>query len=271
MFLGKLGRLALLAAIVAWASHAGTPEVAARAEARRLGGAIVPANSLQPVSRQSISLQSISLQSRNPDTLSVGKVLVASRNLGDPNFAETVILIVQYDAGGVVGLVLNHRTKLPLSRALDGSKAAKDLSDPVYLGGPVDRRVVMALLKSPAQLDGAKPVFDGISLISTKALFDKTIAARPEANAFRVYFGYAGWNREQLQKEMELGAWFVFPADAETVFNSDPGSLWPKMIRKTELNFARNGFSAGDSSDAPPPQAAPMLAATRAVRSGQVF
>jgi len=49
-------------------------------------------------------------QSRDIKSLGAGKVLVASRNLGDPNFAETVILLVRYDAQGVVGLVLNRRT-----------------------------------------------------------------------------------------------------------------------------------------------------------------
>jgi putative transcriptional regulator len=180
------------------------------------------------------------IQSKDPEHLGLGKMLVASRHLGDPNFAETVILLVQYDEGGVVGLVLNHRTKVPLSRALDGNQAAKDLSDPLYLGGPVDPYSAQALLKSSAKLDGAKPVFDGVNLVASKALFNKTLSARTAPNAFRVYLGYAGWHKEQLQKEVELGAWFIFPADAGTVFNSDPDSLWPEMIRKTEMKFAEN-------------------------------
>src|SRR6266496_4979699 len=77
-------------------------------------------------------------QSRGTQSLGAGKVLVASRDLGDPNFAETVILLVHYDAQGVVGLVLNRRTDLALSRVLKDFNAAKDRSDPVYLGGPVD-------------------------------------------------------------------------------------------------------------------------------------
>jgi len=44
----------------------------------------------------------------------------------------------------------------------------------------------------------------------------------------------------QLQKETELGAWFVFPGDAETIFKSEPDFVWPQMIRKTEMQMARN-------------------------------
>jgi putative transcriptional regulator len=169
------------------------------------------------------------VQSKNAKDLGAGKVLVASRNLIDPNFAETVVLLVHYDAEGVVGLVLNRRTHIPLSRVLEGLKAAKDRSDPVYLGGPVETPAVFALLK-----------FGGVYLISTKALFEQTISARPDPNLFHVYLGYAGWNNDQLRKEVDLGAWFIFQADAGIVFNSDPDSLWPQMIRKTELKLARS-------------------------------
>jgi putative AlgH/UPF0301 family transcriptional regulator len=56
---------------------------------------------------------------------------------------------------------------------------------------------------------------------------------------FHVYLGYAGWTQDQLRAEAQLGAWFVFPADAATVFNSDPDSLWLQMIQKTELHLAK--------------------------------
>jgi putative transcriptional regulator len=64
--------------------------------------------------------------------------------------------------------------------------------------------------------------------------------------AVHVYVGYAGWTKDQLRKEMEMGGWFVFPGDAETVFSADPESLWEQMIRKTELQFARNETARGD-------------------------
>jgi Uncharacterized ACR, COG1678 len=44
--------------------------------------------------------------------------------------------------------------------------------------------------------------------------------------------------QDQLRTEAQLGAWFVFPADVDTVFNSDPDSLWLRMIQKTELQLA---------------------------------
>ncbi len=180
-----------------------------------------------------------SIQSRNARNLGPGKLLVASRGLADPLFARTVILLLRYDEQGVLGLVLNRRTDVPLSRVLD-LKAAKSRSDAVYLGGPVGRSAAFGLLRSPSKVEGAENIFGEVYLISDRALFERTISAQPNPGVFHVYLGYAGWTEQQLQNEVELGAWFVFPGDAATIFNSDPDSLWPRMISKTELQFAKS-------------------------------
>ena len=194
-----------------------------------------------PMQRLGKSHSFSSVQSKNAKDLAAGRLLVASRNLADPNFAETVILLVHYDVQGVLGLILNRRTNVPLSRVLEDLTAAKDRSDPVYLGGPVETPAVLGLFRSAAKIEGAEHIFDGVYLISTRALFEQTIAVQPDPGVFRVYLGYAGWTNEQLQEEVALGSWFIFPADVSTVFDSDPDSLWSQMIRKTELRLAESG------------------------------
>ena len=178
------------------------------------------------------------LQSRDPRDLGPGKLLVASRELADPNFAETVILLVHCDTEGAVGLMLNRRTDLPISRALAQLKTAKDLSDPVYLGGPVGTPTVFALLRSTDKVEGTEHVFGSVYWISTKTALEKAISSRPDAGVFHVYLGYAGWTSYQLRNEVRLGGWFIFQADNQTVFNANPDSLWRQMIKKTELKMA---------------------------------
>ncbi|MGA1984419.1 MAG: YqgE/AlgH family protein [Acidobacteriaceae bacterium] len=168
--------------------------------------------------------------------------------MGDPQFARTVVLLVHYDADGVVGLVLNRRTDVPLSRVLD-LKAAKDRSDPVYAGGPVQPAAIFALFQSPAKIEKAENPFGSVYLISDKGLFEKTLSGRPDPGVFHVYLGYAGWTQDQLRAEVQMGAWFVFPADAAAVFSSDPGSLWPQMIQQTQLRLASIGTNCSTWSN----------------------
>jgi putative AlgH/UPF0301 family transcriptional regulator len=242
MFLRKLSFYAMLATMLTLAAaeklnphvkEFDMPEMDAWASGQSLAASFLAESEMPPA-------DFLRVQSKNAKRLGAGKLLVASRNLGDPHFAKTVILLVRYDDHGVLGLVLNRRTAIPLSRALESVKAAKDRSDPVYLGGPVETPGVFALCQSPAKIEGAEQIFDGVYLITSKPLFEQTLLARPDAGGFHVYLGYAGWTQDQLQKEVELGAWFIFPAEASTVFNAAPDSLWLEMIRMTELRLARS-------------------------------
>jgi len=263
MSLRKLGFFTMLAMLVAFAAVArlnrnlrGFDPQKLNAQYAQPPGPVLAADgalwySAQPANKLSLShwprafgaenempAAFLPVQSKSAKYLAAGKLLVASRDLADPNFAQTVVLLVHYDAQGVVGLILNRRTDVPLSRVLEDLKGAKNRSDPVYLGGPVELPAVFALLKSAAKVEGAEHVFGGVYMISAKPLFEQTISARPDPGVFHVYLGYAGWTKEQLQKEVALGAWFIFPADSSTVFNADPDSLWPQMIRETELKLA---------------------------------
>jgi len=172
--------------------------------------------------------------------LAAGSFLISSRDLGDPNFAETVILLLRYDdEQGAMGLIVNRRGDVPLSRVFEDLKPAKGRKDPAYLGGPVEPDNVLALLKSSTRVEDAQRVFGAVYLISDKDLLEKTLSEKAEATVFHVYLGYAGWGPGQLEHEVDLGAWLILPPDAASVFDADPDSVWPRLIRRTELRIAR--------------------------------
>jgi putative AlgH/UPF0301 family transcriptional regulator len=174
----------------------------------------------------------------NAEDLAAGKLLIASRDLLDPNFAQTVVLLVRYDEESVAGIIINRRTQIPISRVFSDVKEAKGQADPIYRGGPVERTAALGLLRSPTKPAEAERVFANVSMITSRTLLDKTIAAGMDSSMFHVYLGYAGWTPQQLQGEVELGAWYIFPANGAAIFDSDPETLWSRMIRKTEERIA---------------------------------
>jgi putative transcriptional regulator len=190
-------------------------------------------------------------QSTRPADLAAGKLLVASRDLPDPNFSKTVVLLVQCDEDGVVGLILNRRSRVPVSRVLDELAGAKDRPDPVYAGGPVGRTDVLALVRSGRAPDGAKSVAGDVFLVSTKEGLEKTFASAAGADTVHVYLGYSGWTKPQLEHELELGAWYIFQGGAKAVFDSAPESLWERLIHETEFRLAFRPRAAGGAL--PPP------------------
>jgi putative AlgH/UPF0301 family transcriptional regulator len=183
-------------------------------------------------------------QSTRVQDLAIGKVLVAQRGSRDPSFAETVILLVHYDHDGTVGLLINRRTNVPISRALQELKGTSKRSDPVYVGGPVDVQNVLALLKASTMPEGATHVSGKIYLVTTKPLLQKTLEGRSTTDDLRVYVGYCGWSPGQLENEAIHGAWQIFDGSADLVFDSEPESLWSRLTARIGQQIARTAAPA---------------------------
>jgi putative transcriptional regulator len=167
----------------------------------------------------------------------VGDILVASEKLADPNFAQSVVLIVQYDdQDGTVGLVINRRTEIPLSRIFPKTKHAA--GDPVYMGGPVSTTAAQALLRLSKKADQATPVIADVYITGAKELIEKSVASRLDPSKFRLYLGYAGWAPGQLETEIQLGAWAVLHSVPDIVFDENPDSLWSRLKRESQMQIA---------------------------------
>jgi len=98
---------------------------------------------------------------------------------------------------------------------------------------------VYGLLRSSSKLDDGTPVLGDLYMIAKQALLEKTLSASPPADRFHAYLGYCGWGAGQLEHEVELGAWYVFPGRTEMVFDSEPDSLWNRLVARTEQQIAR--------------------------------
>jgi putative transcriptional regulator len=176
--------------------------------------------------------------------LAAGKLLIAKPKLADPNFAESVVLIVQYDEDkGAMGLILNRRMKVSLSRVFPEVKGAR--TDSVFEGGPVDKSSAQALLRSREKPAGATRVLGDVWATGSKDRIEKSVAAGDAAPTFRLYIGYAGWGPGQMEREIELGGWSVLRATAALVFDDDPDSLWQRLQHQTETRIAGLWFGNG--------------------------
>jgi len=178
-------------------------------------------------------------QSRRPEDLGVGKLLVVPRQSPDPRFAETVVLLVRYAEDGTVGLVINRQTRLAASSVLRDLKGSSNYSQSVYAGGPVEIEAVQALLQSSAGPHDAPHLFGNVYLVLKKTELEKALVAGKDSKELRIYLGYCGWNRGQLESEVKQGGWYIFDGSAGLVFDSNPSTLWSRMIARTELDIAR--------------------------------
>ena len=157
-----------------------------------------------------------------------GKVLVATPRLIDPNFFRTVILIVQHDAEGTVGVVLNRETSEIVGDHLPEWAAYAAEPGFIHFGGPVEPEIAIGLSTSTT---GESTGVPGLSIVD--------LASEPESDSspIRVYSGYSGWGAGQLEAELAEGSWYVVQASPDDPFDAPEGQ-WARILRRQSGHLA---------------------------------
>ena len=169
-----------------------------------------------------------------------GMFLVAAPALRDPNFARTVVLLLEYDETGALGLVINRPTEASLRDVLE-TPLPNSEDHTVFAGGPVEFRRLIALLRSPVAVDGAERLFGDVHASGRMDTLRRALERDGHAADVHAYLGYAGWSPGQLDAEISRGDWIVTPADAESVFDTPPGDIWRNLMRRNTGRWVRAG------------------------------
>ncbi len=159
-----------------------------------------------------------------------GRLLVARAGLPDPNFAASVVLLVEANDRGAWGLIVNRPTELELGRILPEPGAFRGRADVLHFGGPVDGRKVFALVRTDAPPEDSLAVLPGVSLVWSLQAVD---ALARQGRPCRVFAGYSGWGAGQLDAEIGRGDWQVTDADASLLFERDGALMWEILNRRT--------------------------------------
>ncbi len=159
-----------------------------------------------------------------------GQLLVASPQLLDPNFRQTVILVVTHDESGAFGVVLNRPSEKSISELWKlVSVEYCDNHSPVHGGGPVDG----PMLAIHAEHDcGEVELSPGVFMTSRQ---DQILMLLNENRSpLKVFVGYAGWGGGQLEGEIDTGSWLILPASSENVFEVDEGEIWDVLVTRAQ-------------------------------------
>jgi len=169
-----------------------------------------------------------------------GMFLLASPRLGDPRFAQTVVLLLEYDETGALGLVVNRPTELTLHDVLE-TPLPNSAEHLVFSGGPVEHRRLIALLRSSDAVEGAARVAGDIHASGSVDTLRRMLERDAHAADVHTYLGYAGWSPGQLDAELARGDWIVTPADAASIFDTPPADVWRDLMRRNAGRWVRAG------------------------------
>lgn len=161
---------------------------------------------------------------------SKGRILIASPLLNDYHFSRTVILMINHEENGDMGVVLNKDFRYHVSL----NDLVKDLEDlpsiPVYKGGPVGRDT-MFFIHDIEEINDSLPLGNGLFMNGD---FDQMLnfikSGQRYKDRVRFFLGYAGWGKGQLQAEMDDDTWIVSELSKDRLFKENYRELWRNSL-----------------------------------------
>ena len=169
--------------------------------------------------------------------------LIATKKMGDIRFKKTVILMLEHDTEGALGIVVNK----PLGKITLGSlishvddksinkKELYNIKMPIYWGGPVDSNKILILHSNDYKNQSTKE-YNNLS-ISSDLITLVEIAEKKGPKKSLVLLGLAAWNAGQLDGEIELERWTLSESSMELIFETENNTKWLKAINNSFIRL----------------------------------
>ena len=166
-----------------------------------------------------------------------GTLLVASPALVDPNFYRSVVLLLEYDQDGALGVVLDRPLDINVDEHLPAWRTHLAPPYRVFDGGPVqpETAIGVAFRPSAEAIETWRPVLGGVGLVDVS----QDPAAVGGIEEARIFAGYSGWGAGQLDMERTVGSWFPVEGTRDDVFDPVPAGLWRRVLRRQHPSIAR--------------------------------
>jgi putative transcriptional regulator len=158
-----------------------------------------------------------------------GQLLIAGPTLLDPNFLRTVVLIVEHDDDGAMGLVLNRPSPIPAEQAIPELTDALEPEERLWVGGPVQTTSVVVLADFAGSALRSMVVQGDLGIVLPDTDLEEVGTTVRRARAF---LGYAGWGPGQLDAELGRDDWIVADFDPADAFTEDADRLWARVLSR---------------------------------------
>ena len=158
-----------------------------------------------------------------------GKILISEPFLRNIFFQRSVILLIEHNANGSMGFVLNKKTDLWLNDFIEGFDNIQQI--PLYLGGPVsvDRLFFIHslgdVIPDSIQIDD-NLYFDG----DFESLNYYLRSEKPVIGKIKFFLGYSGWTKSQLIEEINQDSWLVGRTSKREIMLSEDELLWKHAV-----------------------------------------
>jgi putative transcriptional regulator len=167
-------------------------------------------------------------------------LLVARKNLPDPYFRDSVVLVTRSAGLAPVGVIVNRPTDVPLSRVFPDIERLRSRDDKLFFGGPVMPDQLVVVFRASIPPTEAIEVLEGVYMSSSGELLRELLGRENPVEGLRVFAGHAGWAPGQLESEVTRRDWHLVTADARMVLEMEPEKLWNELERRASATTVRH-------------------------------
>lgn len=159
-----------------------------------------------------------------------GDLLISAPFLKDFYFARSVILMIENNDEGSMGIVLNKS----FSNIMTLNEVIPELASlppiPLYKGGPVERKTLF-YLHSFSELKDALPLGNGLYVNGDFEQMKRYLLCGGSTQGYiRFFMGYTGWQKGQLKQEIETNTWIINKDSHLDLLNMNLRDLWKESL-----------------------------------------
>ncbi len=163
------------------------------------------------------------------------RILIAHPQLRDDLlYGSTILFAKPMQDGSWLGFIINKPTRMTLGQLFPSDGPSQKVVEPVFLGGPVETRMIVALVErhdSPGA--GSIQLAPDLFLAVHGETVDRIIKSDP--GHARFYAGVVVWQPGELDEELQRGFWFEMEPDAQLIFSKKTDGLWQELVRRSEM------------------------------------
>jgi putative transcriptional regulator len=180
-------------------------------------------------------MATFTIKTKSGFSLQSNRLLIAEPFMQDPEFTRSVVFLCNHEESGSFGLTINQKTEHSIE---DFLPEIKNISFPVFSGGPVETNTLFVLHNHPDILQGeevAPHVYLGADF---DALVNVLEHSPKSLTQIKFFLGYSGWGAKQLNNELDQEAWIVCPSEAQIIYSEDEPQIYKNSLKLLGDDFS---------------------------------
>ncbi|SDD92833.1 YqgE/AlgH family protein [Riemerella columbipharyngis] len=162
-----------------------------------------------------------------------GKILISTPNISGDIFSRSVVLIIEHNEEGAMGLIINKKNEI-LSKRF---REVFGVDIKVYEGGPVEPNRLLFIIKSHQEILGEKIDRQYYFTNDAEEVVNKIFENKITIDDIKVFSGYSGWTKNQLDNEISHRFWQEAQSSAIDYTASYDDTLWKFIMQNLGDDF----------------------------------